>query len=98
MVSTLSLDEVEKYKFNIYELVVAVAKRARQINQERRAKIEMDFGSEEDFTDETAEETEIKIEGYGYERRIKPTRQAIEELLSGQLIVKYPDKDDDSQK
>ncbi len=93
MVETLPLDEIKKRNSNIYELVVALAKRARQINEERRAKLHMEINTNEEYDDFEDALNFHPMENQVYERKVKPTRQAIEEYLQGKLEIKYPDEE-----
>ncbi|MDZ7262429.1 MAG: DNA-directed RNA polymerase subunit omega, partial [candidate division KSB1 bacterium] len=56
MASTLSLSELEKYAENIYEAIVVIAKRARQINDEQKRLLGMEVEPEENTTEEYEEE------------------------------------------
>ncbi len=91
MVETLPLDDIKKRNNNIYELVVALAKRARQINEERRAKLHMEIDTNEEYDDFEDALNFHPMENQVYERKVKPTRQAIEEYLQGKLEIKYPE-------
>lgn len=92
MASTLSLLDLEKFCDNVYEAIIIIAKRARQINQEQKLKIEqetgiddsiMDSSEEEDFEPEAGEQNIIKLP--------KPTQIALEEFLAGKLKYDYGD-------
>jgi len=93
MIKTLPLDELEKYSDNIYELIIALAKRARQINAQRQAnKVKL-----EEPPSEGEVEAEL-LESYEFpevrtvEKYPKPTMQALKELLGGKLKIKYPEE------
>lgn len=89
MINTLPLDKLKKDSKTIYEAVEVISKRARQINSQRRAQMEVFDTSEE--TEDNFEELNINIENQLYEKKDKPTRQAINELMGGKLEIKYPD-------
>jgi DNA-directed RNA polymerase subunit K/omega len=91
MIETLPLDELKKSTKTIYESVEVIAKRARQINSLRRSQMEM-IDSMDDQTEENFDEINFDIEPQLYEKKPKPTRQAIQELLDGKLDIKYPEK------
>ncbi len=95
MVETLPLGEIKRRTNNIYELVVALAKRARQINEERRARLHMEINTNEEFEDLEDVLNLHPMEGQVYERKIKPTRQAIEEFFQDKLEIKYPEENTD---
>jgi DNA-directed RNA polymerase subunit K/omega len=92
MISTLPLEEIVKKTRTVYEAVLVIARRARQINEMRRAKMEMEMemgDQTEDFFEEALAEVKDKV----YETRKKPTRQAIDELLNDELRVFYPESE-----
>lgn len=94
MVKTLPLSELEKYSENIYEAVMAIAKRARQINEEQKAKMDLPIETEgeyEDYEEEGDKEAEEQKEQRVEE--LKPTKLALEEMLQGKLRYEYAGKD-----
>jgi DNA-directed RNA polymerase subunit K/omega len=106
MVSTIPLDEVEKHSNNIYEAIVIIAKRARQINDEQKRLIEQETGYDstldnveaddyEDENDETPEERQTPP--VKYIRLPKPTTIALEEMLSGKLNFRYIEKTEENE-
>jgi len=81
-VKPLSLRKVEEKANNIYEAVVVMAKRARQINQERFEDQIMEE-SEELEMDVLDELPDIKPEDY--EEKEKVTTEAMDEFLEGKV-------------
>ena len=81
-VKPVSLRKVEEKANNIYEAVVVIAKRARQINQERFEDQIMEE-SEELGLDVLDELPDIKPEDY--EEREKVTTEAMDEFLEGKV-------------
>ena len=81
-VKPLSLRKVEEQANNIYEAVVVMAKRARQINQERFEDQIMEE-SEELELDVLDELPDIKPEDY--EEKEKVTTEAMDEFLEGKV-------------
>lgn len=81
-VKPLSLRKVEEQANNIYEAVVVMAKRARQINQERFEDQIMEE-SEELEMDVLDELPDIKPEDY--EEKEKVTTKAMDEFLEGKV-------------
>lgn len=94
MSTTIPLSELEKLSGNLYEAIVVIAKRARQINEEQKSLIdietEMDESIDEYDEDEVEEEMEEPEE---MKRKIiklpKPTEIAIQEMLSGKIKWDY---------
>ncbi|MDW7681036.1 MAG: DNA-directed RNA polymerase subunit omega [bacterium] len=90
MSATLSFDELDKHSENVYEAIVIIAKRARQINEEQKRYIETETGLDDSISDSDDEEEfeqdrdEIKII-----KLPKPTQLAIEEYLQGKLKYEY---------
>ena len=81
-VKPVSLRKVEEKANNIYEAVVVMAKRARQINQER-FEDQIIEESEELEMDVLDELPDIKPEDY--EEKEKVTTKAMDEFLEGEV-------------
>ena len=81
-VKPISLRKVEEKANNIYEAVVVMAKRARQINQER-FEDQIIEESEELELDVLDELPDIKPEDY--EEKEKVTTKAMDEFLEGKV-------------
>ena len=47
MSSTISLSELEKLSGNLYEAIVVIAKRAKQINEEQKSLIDIETEMDE---------------------------------------------------
>ncbi|MDZ7332416.1 MAG: DNA-directed RNA polymerase subunit omega [candidate division KSB1 bacterium] len=94
MSSTLPLNELEKLSNNIYEAIIVIAKRARQINEEQKRLIDvetqMDDSVDDYDDDEEMRETE---EPEATKKKVlklpKPTEQAIQEMLAGKIKWDY---------
>jgi len=81
-VKPVSLRKMEEKTKNIYEAVVVMSKRARQINQERYEEQVMEL-SEELELDVLDESPDIKPEDY--EEKEKVTTIALNEFLEGEV-------------
>ena len=91
-VKPLALRKLEKRTKNIYEAVVVMSKRARQINQERyEEKIinETDDISEFDVLDELPQ-----VDPEDYEEKEKVTTKALDQFLSGDVQWRDLEGDD----
>jgi|TARA_B100001750_G_C15470056_1_gene579281 DNA-directed RNA polymerase subunit K/omega len=89
-VKPIALRKLEKQSKNIYEAVVVMSKRARQINQDRyEEKVidESDDLSELDVLDELPQ-----IDPDEYEEKEKVTTEAMDQFLSGE--VQWKDLED----
>lgn len=82
---------------NIYETLAIIARRARQISSTLKEELSSklaEFASSVDNLEEIFENREqIEISKF-YERMPKPTIQATEEFLAGQIHYRYPDPED----
>jgi DNA-directed RNA polymerase subunit K/omega len=93
MSSTIPLSELEKISGNLYEAIVVIAKRARQINEEQKSLIDIETEMDEsmdDYEEEVEEEMEEQEE---IKKKViklpKPTEIAIQEMLSGEIKWDY---------
>lgn len=105
MVSTISLDVLQKHAHNAYEAIIVIAKRARQINDEQKRLIDLETGYDEanepagndDLDDELEELAEERQpENTKFIRLPKPTSIALEELLSDKLSFRYKEDSDEN--
>ena len=98
MVHPISLSDLEEHAENVYEAIVVIAKRARQINDEQKRYLEsqMDLTQEEDEMDTETFSTEAIDQAYL--KMPKPTRVALEEMLAGKLKFEYLADDASEQK
>lgn len=95
MITTLSLKDIEKHADNLYEAIIVLAKRARQINDEQKQLLhrENDYDGYEDYEDE---DFEISSGDINYLKLPKPTSIALEELLAGKIEYHYKVPDDEA--
>ena len=85
MAETLPLDEFEKHATNIYEAIVMIAKRARQINELQKRILDNEaeaISQTEEFDDEGINADIIERQ---FLKLPKPTTIALNELLEGKL-------------
>ncbi|MFC1562579.1 DNA-directed RNA polymerase subunit omega [candidate division KSB1 bacterium] len=90
-VHTIDLREIEARTDNLYEAVIIISKRAKQINTEINEQIKAHLGSieiDEESGEECIDRESIISE---FDRKAKPTTIAIEEILSDKLKYKYVD-------
>ena len=94
--TTITRDTVdlESITGNVYETLVAISKRANQINvelkEELHAKLE-EFASTTDNLEEIFENREqIEVSKY-YEKLPKPVAISIQEVENGEVFMKYPE-------
>ncbi len=97
MASTIPLEELKKHSSNIYEAIMVIAKRARQINDEQKRLIEQETGydssmddvNDDDTDDDNEAPEERQMQPVKYIRLPKPTTVALEEMLLGKLNFQY---------
>jgi DNA-directed RNA polymerase subunit K/omega len=93
MGSTLSMEDLEKYADNIYEAIVILGKRARQINENQKIFIEREAGIDDSYGDDDDDEFVDRemVDDAKKIRLPKPTSMAIDEFISGKIQFDYGD-------
>lgn len=90
---TRDTDKISKPTGNIYESIVVIGKRSRQISVKLKEELNnklADFASTVDNLEEIFENREqIEISKF-YERMPKPTTLATEEFLEGKVMFRKP--------
>jgi len=91
MSSTIPLEELEKFSDNLYEAIVIIAKRAKQINEEQKSllAIETDMDESMDSYDEDEEIDDMEVMEKKAIKLPKPTELAIQEMLAGKIQWDY---------
>ncbi|TDM00455.1 MAG: hypothetical protein C4K58_04415 [Flavobacteriaceae bacterium] len=93
---TYNREEIEAKAQNIYESIVIVAKRAKQINAELKEELVQkldEFASHNDTLEEIFENREqIEVSKF-YERLPKPTSIALKQWMEDQIYYRKPEKD-----
>lgn len=92
---TIDIDKFGSLADNLYEAVVIVSKRARQINDEMKMELNQRLAPviEKETEDDTVmnqDKLEISLE---FEKREKPTIQAVNEMLNNELTFRYRDEE-----
>lgn len=94
---TRDVDKVAEVTGNIYESVVIISKRARQVSSNLKEELNnklSEFATTVDNLEEVFENREqIEISRY-YERLPKPTSAATEEFLEGKVAFRYRSETD----
>lgn len=86
---------------NIYETVAMLSKRANQIAAEEKRELHSqidEFHSNNDSVDEIYENSEQVRIVRRFEQRAKPTLEATEEYLEGELYYRNPAKESQAEK
>ncbi|MEQ8337418.1 MAG: DNA-directed RNA polymerase subunit omega [Cyclobacteriaceae bacterium] len=91
---TRNNEEIAQPTGNIYESLVVVSKRARQISAQQKEELNSklaEFASSVDNLEEIFENREqIEISKF-YERMPKPSTVAVEEFLDGKITFRTPE-------
>ncbi len=95
MIETIPFSKLEKRSGDLFELVVAAAKRTRQINSLRIAKNPLPTLNEDE--EETFEETPEEEEIVDWDKVEKPTTLALNEMLCGNLNYRYAGEDQEEE-
>ncbi len=94
---TRNLDDIAEPTGNIYESVVVISKRARQVSVSMKEELNSklaEFASTVDNLEEVFENREqIEISRF-YERMPKPTSVAIEEFINEELAYRQVEEDE----
>jgi DNA-directed RNA polymerase subunit K/omega len=100
----MEIREVEAKAANVYEAIVVMSKRARQINEETKLEFQQRIenlvslptdADEDDELISNPDQLKVSLE---FEKRPKPTEEAIEELMNNQLKYRYKEKDAEEKK
>jgi len=88
----LNLTVIDSYAENIYEAIVVLSRRARQINEEIKIQLNQElemFTTRMDSDEEietNPEQMRISIE---FEKMPKPTQQAVADLMADRITYRY---------
>lgn len=92
---TLDIQELADRTGNLYETVAIIAKRARQNAANEKTELEEKlsyfegFGPEMEDVGMQEEQARTSVE---FEKRPKPTEQAIQEVQNDEIYHRYPDR------
>ncbi len=93
MIETLSIRDMEKKATNMYEAIIVLAKRARQINNDQKQARAAEHDYEEDYGNYVDEDFPVEMP-IDYEELPKPTAIALEEFMNNKIKFDYiEDKD-----
>jgi|YNPNPStandDraft_1061719.scaffolds.fasta_scaffold72292_1 DNA-directed RNA polymerase subunit K/omega len=98
MLYNISLEDIERHAESVYEAVVVIAKRARQINDEQKRLVEMEMREvmaevKDDLLDDDQPREPIQRP---FMRLPKPTTQALQEFLEGKLRYTYIEREEEA--
>jgi len=92
-IPTLDMRRLTEKNYNVYEMCLIIAARARQINSKRQAKKKENEALDDvDMYDETDIYDRELMKDMKFEKEINPTVVAQEELFEGKIKIFYPEK------
>ncbi|OLD75636.1 MAG: hypothetical protein AUI33_05445 [Ignavibacteria bacterium 13_1_40CM_2_61_4] len=99
-IKPLDIEDLTGRAENIYEAIVILLKRARQINEELKIEFNQRIELLQSRVFEPEEETEQPqtnpdqiLVAQEFEQRPKPTETAIQELMEGKLTYRYKEEE-----
>ena len=98
-IKTLEIKELESKAKNVYEAIVVLSKRSRQINEETKLEFQqrleniVALPTSPDEVEDAVNPDQMKI-SLEFEKRPKPTEEAIDELMSDQIEHHYKEADE----
>ncbi|NQT24318.1 DNA-directed RNA polymerase subunit omega [candidate division KSB1 bacterium] len=100
--SKVSLDDLMQDKRNIYETVVVMSKRSRQVIDEQKRLIDKDRDNEPQIeTRDTEEFEDVEIDREAlmreYTKYPKPSRVAMNEMVADKIKWEFPEKSESSE-
>lgn len=96
-VKSLDLEKIQETTGNIYESIVILSKRARQIAAQEKMELDEKLKYFEGFEDEeeyTFNEEQERITKE-YEARPHPTQRAVNELMEDNIYYRGPENEED---
>ena len=95
-IQTLDMRQIKDKGFNVYEMCLVIAARARQINGKRLAKKkESEALDDMDMYDETDIYDRELMKDIKFEKEINPTVVAQNELFKGKIEIHYPENEEE---
>ncbi len=98
-IKTLEIKNLEAKAANVYEAIVVLSKRARQVNEETKVEFSQRIenlvalpNANDDMDEEVSNPDQLKV-SLEFEARPKPTEEAIDELMNDQLEFRYKEPD-----
>lgn len=99
-IKTLEIKELESKAANVYEAIVVMSKRARQINEETKLEFQQRIenlvalpSSADEMDEEISNPDQLKV-SLEFEKRPKPTEEAIDELMNDQIEHRYKEPEE----
>lgn len=98
MIDTLSVRDLEAKAANIYEAIIVLSKRARQINSEQKLLLQRERGYDDDDYEIFEDDNTPAEPDEEYLKLPKPSALAIEEYLAGNLRPVYRQEEKEEKK
>ena len=95
-IQTLDMRQLKEKGFNVYEMCLVIAARARQINSKRLAKKKENEALDDmDMYDETDIYDRELMKDIKFEKEINPSVVAQDELFEGKIEIHYPEQEEE---
>lgn len=92
---TIPFSELDKKTPDTFEAIVVMSKRARQVNAERLAKMELPAFMDDDEEDLTFDREDL--EDVDFDGIEKPATFAVREMMDGELTYRYKGEGDSGE-
>ncbi len=95
MIQTLPLEQLDKYADNVYEAIIMIARRAKEINRRQKEVLDAEAAAvtnDDNYDDEGVSQDPVD---HQYLKLPKPTTIALQEMLEGKLTKEYLEEQDE---
>ena len=98
MIKTLPIHEFDDMADNIYEAIIVLSKRARQINDLQKQELSLGREYDDEYDDFRDEEIIEDPSETKYEKLPKPASVALEDFFAKRFRYEYREKSDENEK
>jgi len=98
MIKTLPIHEFDDMADNIYEAIIVLSKRARQINDLQKQELSQGREYDDEYDDFRDEEIIEDPSETKYEKLPKPASVALEDFFAKRFRYEYREKSDENEK
>ncbi len=98
MIKTLPIHEFDERADNIYEAIIVLSKRARQINDIQKQELSQGRDYDDEYDDFGDDEITEEVGKITYERLPKPASVALKDFFAQKVRYEYREKADENEK
>ena len=98
MIKTLPIHEFDKMADNIYEAIIVLSKRARQINDEQKQELSQGRNYDDEYDNFDSDEIIEEPEEIKYVKLPKPASVALKDFFGHKLKYEYRETPDENEK